>query len=476
MFQPSEDFIYRNIANNLEKKIADGVLMLGDKLPSVRTISSEHGVSISTVLQAYYLLESKSLIRSKPKSGYFVTYSPKGFPDPVTPSRPAQTASPNLTEDVISRVYSQIGRKENLALSLSVPAMELLPVAKLNKAMTQAMRSLEDSGTSYEIVEGNPKLRRQIARYAYTWGGNLNEDDIVITPGAMGALTYCLSALVKRGDTIAVESPVYFGILQLAQGLGLNVLELPTCADTGIDTVALENHLKEGRIQVCLLVSNFSNPLGSCMPDSHKKTVVELLDFYGVPLVEDDPYGDVYFGSHRPKSCKSFDRTGNVLWCGSFSKTLAAGYRIGWVAPGKYKEKIIKAKSYQTIATPTLQQEAIASFLDSGRYESHLRKLRSVLHANSLHFLRAIAEYFPPDTKVTRPQGGFILWLELNEKVDGLGLYEEALRHRICIAPGRMFTLQDQYHNCIRLSYGMGWSETVETGLRTLGKIVRDWR
>lgn len=467
------DYIYRKIAGNLEKKILDGVLKTGNKLPSLRVISNEYGVSISSILQAYYMLESKGLIEARPQSGYFVTYCNKLFPDLVATSKPNKEVEPDETENIIGKVYSEIGKNENLQLSLGVPAIELLPVAKLNKSLIQATRELENSGITYEPVEGNIRLRRQIARYSYMWDGDLKEDDIVTASGCMNALAFCMMSLASKGDTIAVESPVYFGILQLAQSLGLNVLELPTNACTGIEIEALEKALKNNKIQLCLLVSNFSNPLGSCMPDEHKRKVVQLLEHYNVPLIEDDLYGDVYFGNHRPKSCKTFDESGNVLWCGSFTKTLAPGYRVGWVAPGRFKEKIIKTKQFHTIATTTLTQEAIGSFLEHGRYENHLRKLRNTLHANSLNFLRTIGQNFPEDTKVSRPQGGFILWLELNKNIDTLKLYEQAIKHKISIAPGRMFTLQKQYNNCVRLSYGSNWDERVKEGLVKLGSLAK---
>jgi DNA-binding transcriptional MocR family regulator len=467
------DYIYRKIAGNIEKKIMDGVLKTGDKLPSVRLISQENGISVSTALQSYYALESKGLIEARPQSGYYVTHCTRSLPDLVTTSQPNNWAGHEETENIIARVYSEIGKKGNIQFSLGVPAIELLPVAKLNKAIVHATREMVDSGTSYEPVEGNMRLRRQIARHSYTWGGNLKEDDIITASGCMNALANCLVSLVSKGDTIAVESPVYFGILQLAQSLGLNVLELPTNACTGIEIEALEKELRNNKIQLCLLVSNFSNPLGSTMPDEHKKRVVELMEHYNIPLVEDDLYGDVYFGAHRPKSLKTYDQSGNVLWCGSFSKTLAPGYRVGWIAPGKFKEKIIKTKLFHNISSTTLTQEAVGSFLENGRYENHLRKIRNTLHGNSLNFLRTIGESFPDDTKVTRPQGGFILWVELNKNVDAFKLYEQALKHKISIAPGRMFTLQKQYNNCVRLSYGMHWDEQVQEGLIKIGTLTK---
>jgi DNA-binding transcriptional MocR family regulator len=262
-------------------------------------------------------------------------------------------------------------------------------------------------------------------------------------------------------------------MLRFAQSIGLNVLELPTDPETGVDPDDVKKALQKYPIKACFFVTNFSNPLGYCMPDEQKEAMVKLLSKHGVPLIEDDLYGDVYFGKSRPKSCKSFDEEGNVLWCSSISKTLAPGYRVGWVAPGKYIEKIKRLKLYHSITSATAQQAAIASFLATGRYEHHLRQLRQTLHANSLQFMRAIGEYFPSGIKLSPPKGGFILWIELDKKIDTYQLYQEAMHHKISIAPGTMFTLQDRYQNCMRLSYGMQWTPEIDRGLKKLGNLVK---
>jgi DNA-binding transcriptional MocR family regulator len=253
--------------------------------------------------------------------------------------------------------------------------------------------------------------------------------------------------------------------------LGLFVLEIPTHPITGMDLDALKKVIP--KIKVCLVVSNFSNPLGSLMPEENKKELVTMMEEHDIPIIEDDIYGDVYFGDSRPKPCKAFDKTGNVLWCGSVSKTLAPGYRVGWVAPGKYLEKITNLKLIHSVSSTTITQEAIAHFLENGRYDNHLKKLRRTLATNCLHFKRAIADYFPKNTRVSNPQGGFILWIELDPKIDTALLYDKTMEYNISIAPGRMFTLQDQYHNCMRLSYGLQWSEHIESKLKKLGKIIK---
>jgi DNA-binding transcriptional MocR family regulator len=467
------EHLYLHIADNIEKQIMDKVLNIGDKLPSVRLLSKQHAISISTALQSYYHLEAKGLVESRPQSGYYVRFSPSRFPQKIEKSNPLLTTKNKNVEAIISEVYDDLAKPNVLQFSLSVPAPELLPIAKLNKAMMQALRELPASGTSYEQLQGNELLRRQVARWSMQWGGHLQADDLVTTAGCMNAVAYCLMALTKRGDTIAVESPVYFGTLRLANSMGLKVLELPTDPDVGVDPDDVKKALQKHDVKALFLVPNFSNPLGYCMPDEQKEKLVKMLSFHGVPLIEDDLYGDVYFGKTRPRSCKSFDEEGNVLWCSSVSKTLAPGYRVGWVAPGKHLEKIKRLKLYHSITTATPQQAAIATFLATGRYEHHLRKLRQTLHSNSLQYIRAINEYFPAGTKVTRPQGGFILWIELAKGIDTYQLYQDAILHKMSIAPGSMFTLQERYQNCMRLSYGMQWRPEIDRALKKLGTLVK---
>ncbi len=461
------------IAKSIEQQIYDEVLKIGDKLPSIRMVCREQGVSMSTATQAYLELESKSLIESRPQSGYYVSYCPKRQPAFPETSKPDNQLAGHNPRDIVDKVFRNIGNRDITLFSLSVPSDELLPIAKLNKGVLQALRTLPDSGTGYEEIQGNEKLRRGIAKWSFNWGGSLTEKDILTTAGCMNAISCCMMTLTKWGDTIAVESPVYFGTVRLAESLGLNVLELPSNAKTGIEIEALKKALSVHKIKLCLLVSNFNNPLGSCMPDEHKQEVVRLLAHHNVPLIEDDLYGDVYFGDSRPKCCKTYDESGLVLWCGSVSKTLAPGYRVGWVAPGQFKNDVIRMKQVHSISSTTLTQEVIADFLANGRYESHLRKMRQTLHTNCLQYIRAIADYFPEGTKVSRPQGGFVLWVELAKHIDTMELYERAIKKNISIAPGRMFTLQKQFDNCMRISYGMQWNEHLDEALRTLGKLVK---
>lgn len=465
-----KEFLYLELSRSIARQIRTDVLKTGDRLPSVRTLCREQGISINTAKRVYLELEKQSLIEAKPQSGYFVSDRKRRMlPAPET-SSPLPVKSTEAPNQLISRVYGTMGQKGLTLFSIGAPSGELLPVSKLNREMTRALRQLSGSGTAYEQLQGNLKLRRALARRSLFWGGDLTEEELITTAGGMNALSFCMMAVSKPGNTIAVESPVYPGILQLARSIGLRVLELPTHPVTGIEIDALKKVIH--KVQLCLLVTSFSTPLGCLMPDAHKKELVQLLAAHKIPLIEDDIYGDLYFGKSRPKCCKAYDKEGMVLWCGSVSKTLAPGYRVGWVAPGRYRNAILDLKYIHSISPAAITQEVTARFLENDRYDLHLHQLRNKLQLNRDRFTDTIAAGFPSGTKISRPQGGLALWVVLPERVDTAVLYEKAIRQKISIAPGRMFTLQDQYNNCMRLCIGLPWTDDLSRKLKQLGKIT----
>jgi DNA-binding transcriptional MocR family regulator len=467
------DHLYLEIAGGLEKMIEEEILKIGDKLPSVRMLSEEYGISVGTAFQAYYHLEGKGLIESRPKSGYYVRFSYRRYPEQPKQTNSATHSHEVSVKEMITSIYSDIAAPDVINLALAVPDISLLPIAKINKAVVQALRTHKDHCIGYEQTQGNIELRRQIAKLAFNWGGKIKPEEVVVTSGCLEAITLCLKAVTHYGDTVAVETPTYFGIYQIIESLGLKVVEIATNPATGVDLHHLEEAIKKFDVKACVFVPNYNNPLGSCMPDASKKQLVELISHYSIPLIEDDIYGELYFGKTRPKTCKYFDKKGLVMHCSSLSKTLAPGYRIGWAIPGKFIEELKQMKRIQNISSPTITQAAMANFLINGRYEYHLKNLRRALHTQSLKYLQAIIEYFPPDTKVSRPQGGFILWLELNKKVDAFKLRTEAMKQQISFVPGKIFSSGNNYSNFVRLSFGKPWSEEVQYGFMMLGKLIK---
>jgi DNA-binding transcriptional MocR family regulator len=470
----NDDFLYQQLADRLEKQIRQQVLKTGDKLLSVRTLSREQGVSISTAFNAYGLLEIRGLIEARPKSGYYVCFTPRQHRGTLPVIQPVHDGHIASTDEMIAMVYKNLSARGVVRFSLATPSLALLPHAKLTKALMQVIRESPDSCMNYEEVQGNLRLRQQVARYAFNSGCNIAADDVVTTQGCMEALAFCLKAVTSPGDAVAIESPIYFGILNVMQGLGLKVVEIPADPVTGIDIAYLERNIQSLHIKACLVVTNFNNPSGSCMPDDHKQRLVALLAKQQIPLIEDDIYGELYFGKTRPRTCKSYDRDGWVLLCASVSKSLAPGYRVGWCIPGRFKEKILNLKLNHTVSSATPTQAAVGLFVETGRYDLHLRHLRKALYTQCLQYIQAITTYFPEDTRVSQPQGGYTLWIALNRRINAFELFKQAIAENISIAPGQLFSADARFTNFIRISFGNPFDKEIDRSLKVLGGIVKD--
>jgi len=324
----------------------------------------------------------------------------------------------------------------------------------------------------YTAPKGDMLLRQEITRRALRWGQAQSPEDIVITSGCTEALTLALKSVSRPGDTVAIESPTYFGLLHVLEASGIKVLELPTDPASGVDLEALERALETKSVTACLLSSSFNNPLGCTMPDESKIALLRLLGKHDVPLIEDDVYGDIYFGAERPKPFSALDPSGDTIYCSSFSKTIAPGYRIGWLATRRHMQRVLEYKLASTLSSPALPQAALADFLSCGGYDSHLRRIRRTFAENIDQMIRAIARSFPSGTKVSRPAGGFVLWVELPKPIDGRTLFDEALQHGICFAPGDVFSASGRYGHCLRLSCGHSWDRRIEAGVTTLGALA----
>ena len=362
---------------------------------------------------------------------------------------------------------------ELLQLGIAVPNPELLPIEKLNRMLARETRRFATQSVSYELPPGNLRLRKQIAQRLLLSGCTMSPDQIVITSGCVEAVVLALRALCKPGDTVAIETPVYFNFLQMIQDLGLKALEIPASPRGGISLEALEYALDRnvGQVRACIVLSNFNNPLGSSMSDENKEKLVRLLEDRQVPLIEDDIYGDLSFSDERPSVAKAYDKTGNVMLCSSFSKTIAPGYRVGWIAAGRYQEQIERGKMLANVATSSPPQQAIAEFLANGGYEHHLRSIRRVYAKQAAQMGDAIGRYFPEGTRVSRPGGGFVLWVEMPAQVDAIVLYEQGKSKGITIAPGPIFSVEGKYRNCIRINAAC-WTPAVEAAIETLGWLA----
>ncbi|MFL9922735.1 PLP-dependent aminotransferase family protein [Herbaspirillum lusitanum] len=478
--------LYKQFAEQLAASISAGVLQPGEKIASVRLASQQHKLSVTTVVRAYELLESRGVIESHPQSGYFVRKQALADQAPAArvASAPAYIDNPayqQSTEVDVSRLVlatlKTIQQDGTVPLGSPYPNPALFPSQRITQYTARITRNASQSSVFDDLPPGHPDLLRQIARRYLENGLKVDPADIVVTVGATEAINLCLQAVARPGDTVAVETPTFYAMLHAIERLGMRALEIPTDPQFGIDVDALEHAIKTQKVSACMVMPNFQNPLGFQMPDTAKQRLVQLAREHDMPLIENGVYGELHYGNAHPTSLKTYDRPGEqglVLHCSSFSKSLTSAYRIGWAMPGRYRAQVEKLKFLNTLATPTVPQRAIAEYLTQGGYERHLRRVRRIFTQQRDLMRHFVLRFFPEGTQVSEPQGGYVLWVELPAGVDAMELYRRCLALGITIAPGRIFAATNRYSHFIRLNYSYTWSKEIEQALKLVGKLVQE--
>ncbi|MDJ0882130.1 MAG: PLP-dependent aminotransferase family protein [Gammaproteobacteria bacterium] len=472
----TERFKYDQVSGYIMDLIDKGTLKPGDRVPSLRKLSKTLKVSISTINQAYLSLEDKGVISARPQSGFYINAE---LNQSIATPKPIITANCQPRKVRFGQLFEEIFTISNnpriAPFAAAKPSMELMPDKALMRETKSILSRNPANCMDYCFPPGHENLRQQIALRYSDLGVSVSSEDIIITSGATEALSLSLQTVAKRGDVIAVESPTYFSVLRLIEKMGMLALEIDSDPITGINLDSLEFALDTMDITAMLIVPNFNNPSGSLMPETHKKQLVELLSTRQIPIIEDDVYGDLYFGEERPRILKTYDTEGRVLSCSSFSKTLAPGFRMGWVAAdARYHDRLLEWKQATSSASPSLQQLATAEFLRSGQYDRHLSRLRKAFKAQIEKARFMVARLFPEGTRISDPQGGFVLWIELPRSYDCFAVYNQALEHHIGITPGMLFSATRKFKNYIRLNCGYPWTEETELALEQLATIIHE--
>ena len=471
---PSKGTLYRSVADHVEGLIEDGTLAPGMRIPSLRRLSRQLSVSLSTVGEAYRVLEDRGIIETRPQSGHYVRLIERSTPPAPGRTRSCAEASAVDVGELMERLVAMASRPDIVTpFGAAVPAPDFLPISRLNTLLARAVRRDPVASQSYDSLPGRHELRVQIARRAMDAGCSLAPEDLVVTTGAMEAITLALRAVTRPGDTVAIETPTYHGFLQVLEALHLRALEIATDPEDGVCLDALAEALDGGSVAACLMVPSFGNPLGHNMPEAKRKELVELVERADVPFIEDDTYGDLPFGERRPRAVKAFDQSGNVLLLSSFSKALAPGYRVGWIAPGRYKKEVLRAKFSASLATAVPTQMAIADYLAGAGMDRHLRRSRRRFKDLVRRMIVAVGEHFPAGTRVSRPSGGYVLWVEMPPSVDAWRLYQDMLKQGISLIPGPVFSNADKYSNCLRINCALPWNDAVEDAVRRVGEAAR---
>jgi len=467
--------LYRQLEQLFREEIKSGQRSPGDRLPSVRQLCSERSVSKSTVLTAYSRLEAEGLIEARPRSGFFVSTRSLHHSKMLRTPAPSQ---PTIIPATVSAGQVLLDIMEQGA------AFDLLPSSaattssgneQLRRSLARAQRRQSNSEQLYyDDPMGLTELRVKLVQRLAHGGSRVDAGELLITAGCQHALLLALMATTKPGDVVAVESPGFYGVFQLLETLGLQALEIPSSAENGISTDALELALQHWDVKALMVSPCYATPTGACMPEAHKQRILALTCARGIAVIEDDIYGEIYFGLQRPRTLYSYDNTGSVLLCSSFSKCLSRDLRLGWIAPGKYLEQIKQLKLVTSLASSQTLQQGVFQFLEEGGLERHLRDKRLQYRRQCQQLQELIPKYLPMAVSCTQPQGGLVLWLELPEVVNTLSLYARARDSGIVLTPGRLFTAQDRYHNFLRMSFVHPWTNSRLDALKRLGRLIQE--
>jgi len=470
-----EGFLYDRVSRHILELVEKGTLKPGDRAPSLRGLSRQLRVSISTVSQAYAALQELGVLRVRPQSGYFVDGQVGSVQGSRVPRKTTVSQQPRRVRfgDLFEEIFSVANDPQVVPLGAAVPGIELMPVKGMLRATQRAAAQQPERAMSYCFPPGSPELRHEIARRYADLGLAVDPENIIVTSGCSEALALSLQTVTRRGDIVAVESPTYFSVLRLIERMGLLAVEIDSDPETGLCLDALENAIETMDIKAVVAVLNFGNPLGSLMPDANKARLVAMLEQAEIPLIEDDIYGDLYFGERRPALAKHYDRKGLVLTCSSFSKTIAPGYRIGWTVADRYRDDLIEWKQATSSATCSLPQLAMADYLRSGEYDRHLVRLRSAYRSQVEKMRFVLARHFPAGTRITNPQGGFVLWVEMPRGLDALELLNRAIEQKISLTPGMMFSATRKFRNFVRINCGHPWDERIEQAVARLGELIQ---
>lgn len=458
---------YEEIAEQISNWIFESAYGPGDRLPSIRTLSKTTRVSVTTVIAALRLLESRGLVEAKDRAGYFINM-PSVRPGTFGPQRRANKTDSSQKQPPEDHLRLNLKHDEAILLGTATPADHYLPIRQIQKSLLRSARRASES-LSYSFP-GDPRYLTAVGRRMTSVGVTASASDIISTGGAQESLALALRSIAQPGDQVAVFVPASPGIVQAIRAVDLSVVEI-LCKDDGqpcLDT--LEEVLKQTRIKAICISANASNPTGLTLSDGQKAKLLEIVYQRGIVVIEDDVYGDLFFGTRRPPPLKAFDNGDSVIYCSSFSKTVSPGLRAGWIMPGRFYTQVSDQKYFMNLSSPAVTQMALADYLGSGSHDLYLRKIRRTYQKNSIKLRDLVLSEFPEGTMCTKPDGGFALWVVLPQWINATDLYPIARNAGYCFAPGQIFSASGRFPNCLRLSGARPMDAAFEAGMVFLAK------
>lgn len=444
---------YELLEQELKQQIRSGFLTSGDRLPSIRKLCAHYQLSKATVLHALHRLEADRWVQAQPKSGYFVLSPEKERPKPLrvdTPNAPAPVSVPAIFQDIMTR---------SAAFDI-LPASECQDASSqlivLNRLISRQMRHRpEQKSGYYDEPTGKQSLRVALADLLRQRQLNISPDEICITTGCQHSLFIALMATCQPGDTVAVESPAFYGVLQIMEQLGLNIIEISSDSSMGLDVDELADKLNHWPVKACVVTPNFGTPAGACLPLAARQRLLSLAQNHNFWLIEDDIYGDLAFSSAATQPLKSIDSPDNprVILCASFSKSLSRDLRLGWIVAGPLHNKAVQLKLITQLASPQATQEGLAQFISEGYYRRHLSQFRIRLREQRDALIQLLASRWGERILFSQPKGGLCIWVQLPENCDSHQAYQTLRQRGVLLTPGTLFSAHGLYKNYFRLSF-----------------------
>lgn len=414
---------YGDLAQGIIDSIHRGDYRRGDTLPSLRQLVQQYGVGLNTARRTYYELERLGYVEARPRSGY-----------------------------VVAAAADNLGEPGGAALGAPFIHPALYDTRPLNHAFIAAMRHYAQA-LAEPALAGLPALRRQIVQQAYSEGWEVHADEVLITCGGMEALSLAIAAVTQgvAQAQVAVLLPAFPGLLGGLAEQGVAILPLVLAADGSVDTAPLQLALAQGQVQALALMSAYGHPHGRCLPAATRRQLLALAEQYDIAIIEDDAYRCLGFAEPVPLPMKAEDRGGRVLLCGTFSKSLAPGYRVGWLLPGRYGERARRLKLAQTLASPLPNQLALAELLAGGRHQAGLRRLRQQLAQRVGELEARLRPTLPPGVQLHSAEGAYFVWLS-HIPADCVQLAADAQRRDIQLAPGTLCQPDAAGRHALRLN------------------------
>ena len=460
---------YIDLAEMCIEDISSGKLVQSSRMPSLRKFRQQHLISMTTALNCYQYLESLGWIIAKPQSGYFVcgqrTANEKpeliSFESILTdPKLPVikpydqDNSSADYSHDfsVNHSVYHPINKGTAGPLGVARISTDFIPLDKLQQSFRRALKRQGSNISFYPDPQGEKILRDTLSTHFKSYDFYIPSDELLITNGCMDAIRTAIEICTEIGDAVAISSPCFNGLLEMLAALGRKVVEIPS-TEQGIDLVQLEQHMKNHQIKAGLFCTSHMNPQGISMTALQKQHLVKLAQTYKIPIIEDDVYIELAHSKVMPLPAKHWDKEGYILWCGSVSKTIAAGYRLGWCWPGRFAQQYLQKRKYLNQGVSSPVQLALADFISNGDYSKHLKKLRVAIQQQTLTYQSYLTKNLPAASKISSPSGGFVLWIQV-PNLNGRKLIEQANKYNIDIRIGEQFSTRDLYQDYFRVNTG----------------------